>query len=146
MCHRVILGRGARAVIGVGRVKTPTLAIVCRRELEIRQFVAIPYFEIVATAQATAGRFQMRHAPKERIIRREEAEAHEIGDFEPGKAADFLYLRPRQMSPLATIVDQAEDPERILSALFALAGQETVREVRVQGAVVYKSGNEPCID
>ena len=48
----VILGRGARAVIGVGRVKTPTLAIVCRRELEIRQFVAIPYFEIVATAQA----------------------------------------------------------------------------------------------
>ena len=71
----VILGRGARAVIGVGRVKTPTLAIVCRRELEIRQFVAIPYFEIVATAQADAGRFQMRHAPKERIIRREDAEA-----------------------------------------------------------------------
>ena len=71
----VILGRGARAVIGVGRVKTPTLAIVCRRELEIRQFVAIPYFEIVATAQVTAGRFQMRHAPKERIIRREDAEA-----------------------------------------------------------------------
>ena len=71
----VILGRGARAVIGVGRVKTPTLAIVCRRELEIRQFVAIPYFEIVATAQATAGRFQMRHAPKERIIQRDDAEA-----------------------------------------------------------------------
>ena len=71
----VILGRGARAVIGVGRVKTPTLAIVCRRELEIRQFVAIPYFEIVATAQVTAGRFQMRHAPKERIIRRKDAEA-----------------------------------------------------------------------
>src|SRR5277367_140798 len=70
----VILGRGARAVIGVGRVKTPTLAIVCRRELEIRQFVVIPYFEIVATAQVTAVRFQMRHAPRERIIRREEAE------------------------------------------------------------------------
>ena len=29
----VILGRGARGVIGVGRVKTPTLAIVCKREL-----------------------------------------------------------------------------------------------------------------
>ena len=29
----VLLGRGARTVIGVGRVKTPTLAIVCRREL-----------------------------------------------------------------------------------------------------------------
>lgn len=34
----VLIGRGQRAVIGVGRVKTPTLAIVCRRELEIRAF------------------------------------------------------------------------------------------------------------
>ncbi len=32
----VTLARGARTVIGVGRVKTPTMAIVCRRELEIR--------------------------------------------------------------------------------------------------------------
>ena len=31
----VILGQGTRRVIGVGRVRTPTLAIVCRRELEI---------------------------------------------------------------------------------------------------------------
>ena len=37
----VTLGRGARAVIGVGRVKTPTLAIACRRELEIRDFVPV---------------------------------------------------------------------------------------------------------
>ena len=37
----VILGRGTRRVIGVGRVKTPTLAIVCKRELEIRDFVPL---------------------------------------------------------------------------------------------------------
>ena len=37
----VILGRGMRRVIGVGRVKTPTLAIVCKRELEIRNFVPL---------------------------------------------------------------------------------------------------------
>jgi DNA topoisomerase III len=30
----VILRCGARGVIGVGRVKTPTLAIACKRELE----------------------------------------------------------------------------------------------------------------
>jgi DNA topoisomerase IA len=46
----VILGRGTRRVIGVGRVKTPTLAIVCKRELEIRNFVPLAYFEVVATA------------------------------------------------------------------------------------------------
>src|SRR6185369_4306400 len=51
----VILGRGAKGVIGVGRVKTPTLAIVCKRELEIRNFVPLAYFEVVATANVAGG-------------------------------------------------------------------------------------------
>src|SRR5215204_2831607 len=70
----VILGQGARRVIGVGRVKTPTLAIVCKRELEIRSFVPIAYFEVVATAKVAGGQFQMRHAPQEGILKREVAE------------------------------------------------------------------------
>jgi DNA topoisomerase III len=70
----VILGRGSRRVIGVGRVKTPTLAIVCKRELEIRNFVPLAYFEVVATAKVEGGQFQMRYAPQERIVRREIAE------------------------------------------------------------------------
>jgi DNA topoisomerase-3 len=70
----VILGQGARGVIGVGRVKTPTLAIVCRRELEIRNFVPVTYYEIVATAKVASGEFKMRHAPNERILKRENAE------------------------------------------------------------------------
>jgi DNA topoisomerase-3 len=71
----VILGKGARGVIGVGRVKTPTLAIVCKRELEIRDFVPMTYFEIVATAMGQDGEFKMRHAPQDRILKREVAEA-----------------------------------------------------------------------
>ena len=139
----VTLARGSRSVIGVGRVKTPTLAIVCRRELEIRDFVPQAYYEVVATAQAAhqaahqgahqgaaepaargagqpatppdaeaggaarampaqavaararaarggapdatsagatppalaPGQFRMRHAPKQRLLRREDAEA-----------------------------------------------------------------------
>jgi DNA topoisomerase-3 len=70
----VILGQGARKVIGVGRVKTPTLAIVCKRELEIRNFVPLAYFEVVATAKVAGGQFQMRHAPQDRIVRREIAQ------------------------------------------------------------------------
>jgi DNA topoisomerase III len=70
----VVLGRGARGVIGVGRVKTPTLAIVCKRELEILNFVPLAYFEVVATATVAGGQFRMRHAPQERIVRREIAQ------------------------------------------------------------------------
>ncbi len=71
----VILGQGTRRVIGVGRVKTPTLAIVCKRELEIRNFVPLAYFEVIATAKVAGGQFQMRHAPPDRIVKRETAEA-----------------------------------------------------------------------
>src|SRR5271166_4182883 len=80
----VILGQGARRVIGVGRVKTPTLAIVCKRELEILNFVPISYFEVVATAKVAGGQFQMRHAPQDRIVRREIAQhiADAAQDFE----------------------------------------------------------------
>src|SRR5918995_685758 len=60
---------GSKTVIGIGRVKTPTLAIVCMRELEIINFKPEDYFEIVATATVEKGSFAMRHAPppKDRI-------------------------------------------------------------------------------
>ena len=70
----VILGKGSRGVIGIGRVKTPTLAIVCRRELEIRDFVPVSYFEVVAIAEVAGGSFRMRYAPQDRILRRDIAE------------------------------------------------------------------------
>ena len=35
---KTLLAAGTRGVIGIGRVKTPTLAIICMRELEIRNF------------------------------------------------------------------------------------------------------------
>ena len=74
---KTLLAPGTRGVIGIGRVKTPTLGIVCRRELEIRNFRSEDYFEIVATANVAGGTFAMRHAPpvKHRIKDRAQAEA-----------------------------------------------------------------------
>ncbi len=74
---KTLLAPGTRGVIGIGRVKTPTLAIVCLRELEIRNFKPEDYFEVVATATVAEGSFLMRHAPapKDRIKNRAAAEA-----------------------------------------------------------------------
>ena len=63
----------------------------------------------------------------------------EIGDLRPGKAADFVHLRPPVGSELAGVLDRVEGPEQALAALFTLAGSESVREVRVEGSVVYRS-------
>jgi DNA topoisomerase-3 len=73
---KMLVAHGTKGVIGIGRVKTPTLAIVCIRELEIRNFRVEDYFEIVATAKVADGSFTMRHAPppKQRIKDRARAE------------------------------------------------------------------------
>ena len=95
----VILGRGARGVIGVGRVKTPTLAIVCKRELEIRDFVPTAFFEVVTTARVAGGQFQMRHAPRERIVRREIAQEVVSAAQGFGGALDVRVKDKRQRPP-----------------------------------------------
>jgi DNA topoisomerase-3 len=73
---KALVPAGARRVIGIGRVKTPTLAIVCRREREIRHFVPEDYFEVVATATVSGGSFELRHTPPPaaRIKARQQAE------------------------------------------------------------------------
>jgi guanine deaminase len=64
----------------------------------------------------------------------------EVGDFRAGKAADFVYLRPPAGSPLAAVLERVDDPQQALAAIFTLAGEESVREVRVEGQCVYRAG------
>ncbi|MCZ4279982.1 DNA topoisomerase [Kiloniella laminariae] len=78
---------GQYGAIGIGRVKTPTMAIVCMRELEIRDFTPQDYFHLVATANVTlqlgteaepreeSGTLDLRHAPKDKILDPDQAEA-----------------------------------------------------------------------
>ncbi|MEO5375629.1 MAG: DNA topoisomerase [Alphaproteobacteria bacterium] len=112
---KALLAAGVRGVIGIGRVKTPTLAIVCLREMEIRDFRPEDYFEVTATAAVAAGSFQMRHAPpvKDRIRDRARAEA---------VAAAAAHHR----GPLAVKVeDRRQGPPRLfdLPALQKTCGQ-----------------------
>jgi guanine deaminase len=64
--------------------------------------------------------------------------AHEIGSLCPGKAADFVHLRPPAGSALEIVLQHAPAPEDALAALFTLGGAETVREVRVEGSIVHE--------
>jgi guanine deaminase len=57
----------------------------------------------------------------------------EVGDFTPGKAADFVYVRPPAGSELDDRLHRAENLHDSLAAIFALAGAESIREVRIEG-------------
>jgi guanine deaminase len=71
----------------------------------------------------------------------------EIGDFKIGKAADFVHLRPPAGGVLEASVRHAAGAEQSLAALFMLGGAESVREVRVEGDIVFTaeadSGRRP---
>ena len=112
---RTLLARGVKGVIGIGRVKTPTLAIVCLREIEIRDFRIEDYFEIVATAKVEDGTFLMRHAPPAKARIRDRAVAEAIA-----KAA------ARHTGPLAVSVEhRRQAPPRLfdLPSLQKTCGQ-----------------------
>jgi guanine deaminase len=63
----------------------------------------------------------------------------QIGDFAPGKSADFVYLRPPETSPLAAVMRNAPSAERLLGAIFTLAGAECVQEASVEGKPVFRA-------
>jgi DNA topoisomerase III len=76
---KTLLTPGARGVIGIGRVKMPTLAIVCLREPEIRNFRPEDYFEVVSTATVAGGSFLMRAAQFSIGCRRARGAVLELG-------------------------------------------------------------------
>ena len=63
------------------------------------------------------------------------------GDLRPGKAADFVLLRPGAGSTLAAVLEEAPDWNAALGAVFTLAREETVLETRVGGEVVFARGD-----
>jgi guanine deaminase len=66
---------------------------------------------------------------------------HETGDFTPGKSADFVYLKAPEDSPLEDVLRHADTLEQTLSALFTLAGAESVAKVCVGGEPVGNAFN-----
>src|SRR4051794_7765797 len=61
----------------------------------------------------------------------------EVGDLAPGKAADFVLVRPPTGSTLEAVLEAAPDWSATLGALFTLAREESIAEVRVAGEIVF---------
>jgi DNA topoisomerase-3 len=68
---------GHQGVYSLGRVQTPTLALIVERDREIANFVPVDYFEVVAQFRAPGGEYTGRWFGKDgsRFDKREDAEA-----------------------------------------------------------------------
>lgn len=92
---------GKDKLVSVGRVQTPTLALVVRRDLEIENFKPQTFYTLVADVKTSGGTVRMEHAPKEdRILDRKVAVA--VADSLKGRDVVLTVERKksREMAPL----------------------------------------------
>ncbi len=61
--------RGHDIVLPIGRVKTPTLALVVRREREIKNFKPVDFFNIWATFTHANGEFPAKFKPSKKMLK-----------------------------------------------------------------------------
>ncbi len=60
--------------LSVGRVQSPTLALIVERELERRAFIAVPYWQIFADVKSSQGDFTAQHKT-DRFLDKTESDA-----------------------------------------------------------------------
>ena len=115
-----------KQVLSIGRVQTPTLALVVQRQLEIDNFKPEPYWELKTTYRetvfsATSGRFLNQEEAQQKL---EEIKGHDLfitsvetkkGTEQPPKLFDLTSL---QVEANRKFAFSAEDTLRIIQSLY----------------------------
>ncbi len=135
-CSRAVTVRnqaaGGSGVLSVGRVQTPTLALVVRRDLDIEQFVARDYFELFAHLAHARGAFRAKWKPGEavpvdeegRVLERAHAQAAaERVQGRPGRVTDYVTQARKEAPPLPFSLSALQTA---CSARFGLGAQKVL--------------------
>jgi DNA topoisomerase-3 len=87
--------------VSLGRVQTPTLALVVRRELEIRAFVPEPYWLVEARFEATGERrYQGRYLGGKRLPEKDAAAVVTACTDKPGEITKLEHKEERELPQL----------------------------------------------
>ncbi|MDF2634551.1 MAG: topoisomerase [Pelosinus sp.] len=117
---------GHDITLPIGRVKTPTLALVVRREREIKDFKNADYFLIKADINHENGPFKAMWKPKEEQLGRD-TEGRLIDPVIAKALMDKLESTKEPVSVLSCDTNEKKEPQRLpfsLSALQVVAGKK----------------------
>ncbi len=84
--------------LSVGRVQSPTLALIVERELERRAHKAEPFWEVLARFEHPDGSFEAHHET-DKFWKREEADAAVAGTKSPGVVKEVASRRNTRKPP-----------------------------------------------
>lgn len=97
------ISAGNRSVLSLGRVQTPTLAMICARYLEIRNFVPKTYYQLAIQLDKEGQLFRAMSVSSYDKKADAEADFAKIGDVESGVATGAKVLaveaKPRKEPP-----------------------------------------------
>lgn len=117
----------------VGRVQTPTLALIVQRDLTIEHFKPQDYFEVLAHCRHPHGTFAAKWQPgntdgpgfdsEGRVTDRKMAEAMAAKAAGSGQVAQFTAKDQKQVAPLPFSLSALQ---KVASARFGLSAQQTL--------------------
>jgi DNA topoisomerase III len=113
-----MFGSRAGNVASVGRVQTPTLAIVCAREQEIRNFRPRDFWRVTATFAVARGRYEGVY--QRANFKRAENDEHDRIDRIWDKALAEAVLAACQGRPIARVTDERKASSQVAPRLYDL--------------------------
>jgi len=111
--------------VSLGRVQTPTLALVARREEEIRRFVPEPYWLVEAQFEASAERrYAGRYLGGRRLP--SEAEAQAIVDAVRDQAGEITKLEKSEQREQPQLLYDLTSLQRHANSLYGFSARRTL--------------------
>ncbi|MDX6636595.1 MAG: topoisomerase, partial [Solirubrobacterales bacterium] len=122
--------------LSVGRVQSPTLALVVERELERRAHVAKPYWEVFARFEHPDGAFEAHHAT-DKFWEKAEADAALAGTKSPGvvKAVTAKRNSRKPPTPLNTTAFTTDASSRL--GITPAAAMRVAEDLYMDGFISY---------
>jgi DNA topoisomerase-3 len=110
--------------VSLGRVQTPTLALIARRELEIRAFVPSPYWLVEASFAATGERvYSGRYLGGKRIA---EDEAAKVVEETRGRPGLITKLEKKEEREKPDLLYDLTSLQRNANTLFGFSARRTL--------------------
>ena len=118
---------GRDGVYSLGRVQTPTLALIVRRDREIKDFVPTAYFEVHADFQGKAGTYRgthINHKGETRFDKKEEAET--LAAKVTGKSGSVEKVERKATRERPPLLYDLTALQRAANARFAFSAATTL--------------------
>jgi len=132
--------KGIADVFSVGRVQTPTLALIVKREKEIAQFQSRPFWEVVARFQVN-GKEYMGTWQKEGETRlQDQALAEKISQFCQNKPAAIHKVEPEWKEYLPPMLFNLSSLQATANKLFKWSPKKTLdvaQQLYLKGVISY---------